>query len=76
MVGEEDVLEEWGASGGDPAAAVIPGGWRAGCAESVRQPVSLGGAGTGGTAASGVDLKKDERNKCDKNVNAIGSSAL
>lgn len=66
MVGEEDVLEERGASGGDPAVAVIPGGWRAGWAESVRQPVSLGGAGTGGTVASGVDFKKHERNKCDK----------
>lgn len=70
------MLEERGASGGDPAVAVIPGGWRAGWAESVRQPVSLGGAGTGGTAASGVDFKKHERNKCYKNVNAIGSSVL
>lgn len=57
-MGEEEVLEESGASGGDPAVAVIPGGWRAGWAESVRQPVSLGGVRTGGTVTSVVDCGK------------------
>lgn len=54
-VGEEEVLEGSGASGGGPAAAVIPGGWRVGWAESVRQPASLGGVRTGGPVASVAD---------------------
>lgn len=54
-MGEEEVLEERGVSGGGPAEAVIPGGWRAGWAESVRQPASLGGVRTGGTVTSVVD---------------------
>ncbi|KAG7215598.1 hypothetical protein INR49_022124 [Caranx melampygus] len=49
VVGEEEVLDERGASGGGPGGAAIPGGWRAGWAESVRQPASLGGVRTGGT---------------------------
>lgn len=57
-MGEEEVLEERGASGGEPAAAVIPGGWRAGWAKSVRQPGSLGGVRTGGTVTSAVDCGK------------------
>lgn len=51
-MGDEDVLEESGASGGGPAGVVIPGGWRAGWVESVQQPASLGGVGTGGTVTS------------------------
>lgn len=51
-MGEEEVLEESGASGGGPAGAVIPRGWRTGWAESVRQPRSLGGVRTGGTVTS------------------------
>lgn len=57
-MGEEEVLDERGASEGDPAVAAIPGGWRAGCAESVRQPVSLGGVRTGGTVTSVGDCGK------------------
>lgn len=57
-MGEEEVLEESGASGGGPAGTVIPGGWRAGWAESVRQPASLGGVRTGGTATSVADCGK------------------
>lgn len=57
-MGEEEVLEESGASGGDPAAAVIPGGWRGGWAKSVRHPVSLGGVRTGGTVTSVADCGK------------------
>lgn len=57
-MGEEEVLEESGASGGGPAGTVIPGGWRAGWAESVRQPASLGGVRTGGIATSAADCGK------------------
>lgn len=57
-MGEEEVLEESGPSGGDPAVAGIPGGWRAGRAESVRQPASLGGVRTGGTDTSVMDCEK------------------
>lgn len=58
MVGEEELLDERGASGGGPGAAATPGGWRAGWAESVRQPASLGGVRTGGTVTSGADCEK------------------
>lgn len=61
-MGEEEVLEESGASGGGPAGAVIPGGWRAGWAESVRQPASLGGVRTGGTVTSVAESGKKEEN--------------
>lgn len=56
-MGDEEVLEESGASGGGPAGAGIPGGWRAGWAESVLQPASLGGVRTGGTVTSVVELR-------------------
>lgn len=59
-MGEEEVLEERGPSGGDPAVAGMPGGWRAGRTASIRQPVSLGGVRTGGTDTSVVDCKKME----------------
>lgn len=59
-MGEEEVLEESGGSGGGPAGAVIPGGCRAGWAESVRQPTSLGGVRTGGTVTSAADCGKKE----------------
>lgn len=53
------MLEESGASGGGPAGAVIPGAWRGGWAESVRQPASLGGVRTGGTVTSAADCGKE-----------------
>lgn len=58
MVGDEEVLEESGVSGGGPAGAVIPEGWRDGWAESIRQPASLGGVRTGGTVTSVADCEK------------------
>lgn len=60
-MGEEEVLEERGVSGVGPVGTVIPVGWRAGWAESVRQPASLGGVGTGGTDTSVEDCGKKKR---------------
>lgn len=60
-MGEEEVLEESGTSGGGPAGAVIPGGWRAGWDESVQQPASLGGVRTGGPVTSVADCGRKER---------------
>lgn len=60
-MGEEEVLEESGASGGGPAGAVIPGGWRLGWAESARQTASLGGVRAGGTLTSAADCRKKEK---------------
>ena len=57
-MGEEEGLEESGASGGGPGGAGIPGGWRAGWAESVRQPGSLGGVRTGGTVTSEAEKRE------------------
>ncbi len=57
-MGEEEVLEESGVSEGGPTGAVIPGGWRGGWAESVRQPASLGGVRTGGTVTSVADCRE------------------
>lgn len=55
------MLEESGASGADPVGTMIPEGSRAGWAESVRQPPSLGGAATGGKVTSVAHIGK---NKC------------
>lgn len=77
MVGDEEVLEESGGSGGGPAGAVIPGGWRAGWAGSVRQPASLGGVGTGGTVTSFADCgKKKEIVLIDRHIYNIDESIL
>lgn len=51
-MGEEEVLEESGASDGGPVGAAIPGRWRAGWAESVRHIASLDGVRTGGEVTS------------------------
>lgn len=60
-MGEEEVLEESGGSGGGPAGAGIPAGWRACWAGSVRQTAaSLGGVRTGGAVTSVADWKKKE----------------
>lgn len=60
-MGEEEVLEESGVSAGGPGVPARPGGGsRAGGAESAdRQPASLGGVSTGGTAASAGDCGKE-----------------
>lgn len=58
-VGEDELLEESAASGGGPIGTVTPGGCRAGWAESVLQPASLGGVTTGGTIASVEQRRRD-----------------